>query len=204
MTDEGESGPTGGLPFSSARRWRLRSRYWRVRGSRDTVSARAVRLPSSSIRCFEFSLVVFRHGLVDCSDYIVVLESDAQYSVPIATFAIGVVLGVFDRGNNRSLRCVLRRVTRARIRGLCGERLPGLLAAEDVDLGPVSHPVSYVILTVVVIEVERVVVIVVLFGIVARLVFKLCLRYGIVVLVIFVVDIDSDVVEADPEEFFGC
>ena len=80
----------------------------------------------------------------------------------------------------------------------------GFFAAEDVDLGPVSHSVSFVILKVVVIEFERVVVIVKLVGVAARLVVKLFVRDGSVVAVFVVLAIAVvGVVESTLEQFVG-
>ena len=160
----------------------------------------------------EFSLVVFRRGLVGCSDCIVVLECDAQDFVPVATFAVGIVPGVFDRGV-----IVVGYVGSGRFfvpvftRCVAGD-FAGFFAAEDVYLGPFACSISSVILVAVVIEVERVVVIVELFGVAARLVFKLFGSLGAVavdqancvVFVIIVGGVTGGVVITAPEEFFGC
>ena len=46
---------------------------------------------------FGLSLLVFRDCLVGGPDGLVVSESEAQGIIPVATFAVGVVLGVLSR-----------------------------------------------------------------------------------------------------------
>ena len=160
----------------------------------------------------EFSLVVFRHGLVGCSDCIVVLECDAQDFVPVTTFAVGVVPGVFDRGGI-VVACLSCGPFFVPVFAVCGVGdLHGFFAAEDVEFGPLAPSISFEILMAVVVEVERVVVIVVPFGVGARLVFKLFGSLGAVavdqancvVFVIIVGGVTGGVVITAPEEFFGC
>ena len=81
----------------------------------------------------------------------------------------------------------------------------GFLAAEDVEFGPFARSISFVVLMAVVIEVERVVVIVVLLGDGVELYVKLFGGDGFVIVAVIVVGgVTGGFVVAAPDEFYGC